>query len=125
MLLKRPLKKEIEVTERFGNTWEFIGNKVVTRVGAIDNGQALRVGLSAMQLTNRGIEGDGNTYYYGVIGARRAGMLNVARNALVYNAWGRIGSSHPRETIRISSALAKELKLEVGDIVVLKAAKRS
>ena len=124
---------------QFGKIWERIQTPVEGVVAAIDkdgyNCELYRVGLSAMQLDNLGIErtseplnaqtlvGVINASKRGLLDGQDYGRLNVGYkgrviSALVYNAFG-LRSVSDDEGIRISSILAEDLGVGESDRVEL------
>lgn len=123
----------------FGQCWEALSQPIRAFVGAIDsdgyNSELYRVGLSAMQLCNLGIERLSpplnKESLMRVIKSNQKGLLDgqmyddvcleyMGRsvNAQVYNAFGERGFRGNR--IRVSSMLAEELKLSLFDKVLLR-----
>lgn len=127
---------------KFGNSWNEIASPIV---GAVvfaidedgDNQKLSRLGLSAMQLTNLGIErisrplnaeslvfvmqqnaaGLLDSQDYGSMRVTKAGLTE---EALIYNAFGpRSNRKSGRSGIRISKPLAETLRVKLGDRVAL------
>lgn len=129
-----PQSTEHVKPNRFGKEWSKLDSPIVGTVGAIDdNGTDAgenRIGLSAMQLSNLGLERkqeitDTKSWLTrqvlrnteGLTSDTEYGMVKVVFEdkqafAQVYNAFGKLGFEGPK--VRISSKLADELKLAEG-----------
>ncbi len=125
---------------KFGNSWDEIASPIVGAiVSAIDkdgdNLKLCRVGLSAMQLRNLGVEriskplNEESLVFVmqqnaaGLLDSQEYGSMRVTRNgltekALIYNAFG-VRSTQNRSGIRISKPLAESLRVKLGEKVAL------
>lgn len=122
----------------FGNNWYKLTSPVQGVIAAIDydgcNNEIYRIGLSAMQITNLGIERESVPFSLekileiekrmkkGLLDGQDFGNLGIRYNgkslqAQVYNAFGKRSIDGPG--IAISSILAEGLGLRIGDKVRL------
>lgn len=91
----------------FGNTWDELELPVKAKVGIIDDHTLPLIGLSAMQLSNIGHEGE----YNGVV----VSYIDKTARAQTYNAFGM--HAMRGEKVRISSILATQLECKVNDFI--------
>jgi len=131
-------KMDTPKTNRFGRTWEKLTQPVEAIVGAIDidgyNIEMCRVGLSAIQTMNLGIEIKSAplnvTDLQRVVRANEKGLLDSQnygdvvvefeghkKSAQVYNAFG--PKCMKGCEVRVSSTLAEDLGLKLEDKVKL------
>lgn len=125
-------------TNQFGITWKKLTQPVEAIVGAIDNDgynvEMCRVGLSALQLANLGINGRSAplnvTDLQKVVRANEKGLLDGQdygdvvvefrghkKSAQVYNAFG--PKCMKGCEVRVSSTLAEDLGLKLEDKIKL------
>jgi hypothetical protein len=101
------LRLEHDTSNPFGQGWDVLKTPVRAVVAAIDDDKhSLEIGLSAMQMRNLNLEGRVVGPVVGV--AYRGKELAV----IAYNAFG--NSAIGGAGIRVSTALARELGLELG-----------
>lgn len=109
-VLLQGLLAQPSVTSEFGQNWGTLDLPIRARVGVIDESKELEIGLSAMQLDNIGWSGEYN--------ALRVTCLDTVK-AVAYNAFGMRAMDD--SNVRISSALAKEIDCNVGEVISIDA----